>query len=42
LAELADALALGDAERAKRTLYDHAATVKDDARQVIETLGGKV
>jgi flavin reductase (DIM6/NTAB) family NADH-FMN oxidoreductase RutF/DNA-binding GntR family transcriptional regulator len=42
LVELADALILGDAERAKRTLYDHAATVKDDARHVIETLGGKV
>jgi DNA-binding GntR family transcriptional regulator len=42
LIELADALAVGDAERAKRTLYDHAAAVKDDARQVIEALGGKV
>jgi flavin reductase (DIM6/NTAB) family NADH-FMN oxidoreductase RutF/DNA-binding GntR family transcriptional regulator len=40
--ELADALGVGDTERAKRTLYDHAATVKNDARLVIEGLGGEV
>jgi flavin reductase (DIM6/NTAB) family NADH-FMN oxidoreductase RutF/DNA-binding GntR family transcriptional regulator len=42
LGELVEACASGDSDKAKQTLYAHAAKVKDDAREVIALVGGKV
>lgn len=42
LADLVDACARGDADRARRTLYAHAEAVKVDARAAIEQGGGEL
>jgi flavin reductase (DIM6/NTAB) family NADH-FMN oxidoreductase RutF/DNA-binding GntR family transcriptional regulator len=42
LADLVDACAAGDADTAKTVLYDHAAQVKEHAREAIEGLGGVI
>jgi 4-nitrophenol 2-monooxygenase / 4-nitrocatechol 4-monooxygenase, reductase component len=42
LGELLEACMAGDGDKAKQTLYAHAAKVKEDAREVIVLVGGKV
>jgi flavin reductase (DIM6/NTAB) family NADH-FMN oxidoreductase RutF/DNA-binding GntR family transcriptional regulator len=42
LRELVDACVTGDRDLATRILYDHAARVKENARQAIELVGGEV
>jgi 4-nitrophenol 2-monooxygenase / 4-nitrocatechol 4-monooxygenase, reductase component len=42
LRELLDACIAGDRDLAKRILYDHAARVKENAREAIELVGGEV
>ena len=42
LGQLVDACVAGERDRATQLLYEHAAIVKQDAREAIERVGGEL